>query len=201
MSERALALLEENTKANAAEDASKVRSTATYPNRVRDKRDLDAQLGFCERGKESIDTMGRTDRDGKSFRIAKGCIRVAYGENDVDWNEFPITRKRFHAYYDFAFSKNGGSKLYMQKRGVKHQPNPPPDGRFRTVRNNCREGYADYIPGMIYIDAFSVVPILNLVAKNNGKERVRKRLGRQRRWVPHSMPNSSGVKQNQVWRR
>ena len=158
-------------------------STATYPNRMKDKDDLEKFKGFSEEGSKDIDIYTAPNKKGDSFRICRGYRRVIYGDHgpyleldkdDVEWEKFRVVRKQSHAYYDLAYTAQGNAKLYIQKRGVKHKPNPPPDGRLRTVRNNCREGYADYQPGCIYIDAFSVIPMISPIARNNDKAHVKK---------------------------
>ena len=81
-------------------------------------------------------------------------------------------------------------KALLAKKSCKQKPNPPLDGRILTVRNNCRYGYADYQPGMIYIDAFSVTQAINPIARNNNTEHVKIRFDTQRKRMPHQSSNS-----------
>lgn len=174
-------------------------STATYPNRRKDKEDIEKFKGFSEEGSKVIDIHTSPTKDCKTTRICRGYRRVVYGdhgpylelnEDDVEWDQFRLVRKTSHSYYDLAFTFGGNAKLYIQKRGVKHKPNPPSDGRARTVRNHCREGYADYQPGFVYIEAFSVVPMISPLARNNDAKHVKQRLNRQSKRMPYQNSNS-----------
>ena len=101
-------------------------STATYPNRQKDKEDIEKFKGFSEEGSKDIDIHTLPNKDCESSRICRGYRRVVYGDHgpylelnqdDIEWDQFRIVRKQSHAYYDLAFTSGGNAKVYIQKRG------------------------------------------------------------------------------------
>lgn len=136
-------------------------TTAIYPNRVKDKNLVETMRGIREAGDES--TVFLTPRDNP---FAKGYCRVVYGDHGpyVEFDRRHITMAiapRFprrgplppHCYYEWMDPSDGSRMIvYFQTRDVKNLPNPPAGG-FRGFR---KEGYADYIPGKIYVSAFEL---------------------------------------------
>ena len=92
--------------------------------------------------------------------------RMVYGDHgpyielrpdDIVRSAWKVGRKKSdQAYYQECYPKDGSNvKLYVQKRTVANLPNPPA-GKW-SVKNNRKEGYADYRVGMLYIDPDQVV--------------------------------------------
>ena len=130
-------------------------TTAIYPNRVKDKNAI--TLPEFPTGKVSIRIKGT------NTLVATEYVRVVFGDHGpyVEMRPEHIVTANFSkkrvkcdmAYYDEAYCLDGTrAMLYYQRRDVKHLPNPPA-GRI-SFRGNRKEGYADYVPGMVYIDAY-----------------------------------------------
>lgn len=196
---RATELADAAALAKTSPEERKFISTATYPNRRKDKEDIEKFKGFNEEGSKDIDIHTSPSKDYKTTRICRGYRRVVYVDHglylelykdDIEWDQFRLVRKPSHSYYDLAYTSGGNAKLYLQKRGVKHKPNPPSDGRIRIVRNHCREGYADYQQGLVYIDACSVVLMMSPIARNNEAKYVKRRFSRQSKRMPYQNSNS-----------
>jgi uncharacterized phage-like protein YoqJ len=132
-------------------------TTLGLANREADKREVEAKLGLPENGQ---DFAGHIQTPNGTL-IAVEYVRVVYGDhgpyiefnaNSVNLNAWTITRKSAQAWYDEA--RKDGVMLYIQKRDVSTLPNPP--AGKRSTRNNRPEGYADYRPGMLYVDPFAI---------------------------------------------
>lgn len=135
-------------------------TTATYPNRVRDRLAVEARLGLTEKGNET--TQFKTV-NGTLFAV--GYVRVVFGDHGP-YLEFErrhirvVLKQKFgkplpaDAYYEWLEPVDGsGVKVYDQRRDVKNLPNPPAGG----FRGNRVEGYADYRPGFIYVSPWELV--------------------------------------------
>ena len=100
----------------------------------------------------------------QSKTIAKGYERIVYGEHGpyfeirpgrIYWDNITKVKKKApHAYYDEAYTKTGGIKLYIQKKTVAEKPNPPPG--VWSAMNDRKEGYADYKRGLVYVSVDAV---------------------------------------------
>lgn len=136
---------------------NKLKTTAIYPNRIRDKNDVEVNLCLSEFGDEK--TEFRT-KNGTLF--AKGYVRIVYGDHGpyvefekyhIDFSIFKLHKKSNRAWYDEWYLED--IMLYDQKKDVSMLPNPP-RGK-KSFRGNRKEGYADYRVGKIYLDPFSVL--------------------------------------------
>ena len=138
------------------------KSTVDSRNRRRDKAMIEERLGLPEQGSESLELFSLFDEE---LKIATGYQRIVYGDHgpyfefskeQILWENFPKSRKKSAAaYYDEAYTDDYKLMLYVQKKTVKDRPNPP-RGRF-SCRNFRAEGYADYLPGMYYLSATTVM--------------------------------------------
>lgn len=137
-------------------------TTALYPNRIADKAKVERMLGLPERP-DGRCVMFRTPKD---TVLAAAYVRVVYGDHGPyvefqrDQIQCPL-RPKFagrplpeDAYYEWLVPSDGsGVKVYDQKRDVRHVRNAPAGG----FAGNREEGYADYIPGMIYVSPWELL--------------------------------------------
>lgn len=134
-------------------------TTAIYPNRRQDKWRVEKTLHLAEQGNDRTEFF-----TSRGTRFAVGYVRVVYGDHGpyVEFLREQICAElnaRFNctapadAYYEWLEPKDGsGVKVYDQKRDVKQIKNAPAGG----FAGNRAEGYADYIPGMIYVSPFEL---------------------------------------------
>lgn len=134
-------------------------TTAIYPNRQKEKAELEKATGLDEFGNETQEFY--TSR-GTLFAV--GYSRIVYGDHGpyLEFRKDQIRctlRGKFSrpcpptAFYEWLCPTDGsGVKVYNQKKDVKHLKNPPAGG----FRGNRAEGYADYRVGMIYVDPYSL---------------------------------------------
>lgn len=129
-----------------------MQTTAIYPNRIADKLRIEAQYGWDEEGNMERIFYTFVDR----IPVAKGYIRIVYGDHgpyvefdpaQIDWDKFEPIRAGI-GYYDI-WKASDGTQIYLQRYSVKNLPNPP-KGKY-SKDNNCKEGYADYKVGLVYI--------------------------------------------------
>lgn len=145
-------------------------TTAIYPNRQKDKRRVEALY--------RLEEFGSPDRKFYSPRgllLAIGYKRMVYGdhgpyiefapENIVFENWAQIRPSRYPFYYGiWCPIDNSFITLYDQVRDVKHLPNPPKGPH--SFRGNREEGYADYVPGRLYISPEEIVePVYRVTQK------------------------------------
>ena len=132
-------------------------TTLDLPNRLADKASVESKLGLPEDG---ASFSGQIQTPNGNL-IASGYARIVYGDhgpyiefaaNQVSLTDWDIRRKGETSWYDEA--RLDGVMLYLQKKTVATLPNPPAGAN--SVRNNRPEGYADYKPGMIYVDPWKV---------------------------------------------
>lgn len=132
-------------------------STAVYPNRVKDKQELDNLCSLIESGSDRFVFNTK-----KGSLIAKGYVRVVYGDHgpylefmkdQVAWENLECERKDV-GYYNKWYTKVGRVLVYDQLRTVENLPNPPA-GKF-SFNGNRREGYADYRVGRVYVSPYDV---------------------------------------------
>lgn len=136
-------------------------TTAIYPNRKKDKIRVEAENKIAELGN---DTTKLFLKGNPSFQISEGYKRAVYGDHGpyVEFEKQHLVvklKRKFNrklpkdAYYEWlCILEFPNLKIYDQKRNVKHLPNPPGHG----FRGNRKEGYADYLPGKIYISAWDL---------------------------------------------
>lgn len=137
-----------------------MKSTAIYPNRVRDKEDVERILGTPEFPEDDIYEFYTKS----GTHIATGYTRIVYGDHGpyiefeksmIHSDNFTYRRKCEYAYYDEMYSKDSSrTMLYVQRRTVVNLPNPPSGPK--SFRGNRLEGYADYKAGMVYVDPFKI---------------------------------------------
>ena len=53
------------------------------------------------------------------------------------------------SYFNLLTTRDKSVKAYSQKRDVKDKATPPPDAKYRDLRNR-KEGYAQYKVGKVY---------------------------------------------------
>lgn len=136
-------------------------TTAIYPNRREDKAKVERMLALPER------PCGQTIvfRTPKGSVLATSYVRVVYGDHGpyVEFRRDQMVcalRPKFgnrplpaDAYYEWLVPIDGsGVKVYDQKRDVRHVKNAPAGG----FSGNRAEGYADYVPGMIYVSPWDL---------------------------------------------
>ena len=94
---RANELVEAIMHKRTLSEENKFESTATYPNRLRDKPDLEKYRGFAEDGSKIMDVYTPPDNVQWAMRICRGYRRVVYGDHgpyleldidDIDWGLF-----------------------------------------------------------------------------------------------------------------
>lgn len=134
-------------------------STAKFENREFDKQRVENSLGLPEFGDATTEFWGL--RDYGFIPLALGYDRIVYGDHGpyvefspehICWTSFPIFDDRPEGcYFDDCYTEDCLTKLYYQKRTVKNKPNPP-KGDW-AVQNNCKEGYANYVIGKLYLAA------------------------------------------------
>ena len=131
-------------------------TTADSWNRIRDKHRIESSTILREEGAENVEIISPANTV-----LAVGYKRIVYGDHGPYIELEPrhivrsawkcLFRKNEKAYYQECFPKDGsGVKLYVQMRDVKNLPNPP--SGYWAVRNNRKDGYADYRVGMLYIN-------------------------------------------------
>lgn len=139
-----------------------VATTAIYPNRVSDKAKVERLLALPE-FPGSTPVVFKTPKDSV---FAHGYNRIVYGDHGpyVEFRRSDICcalKQKFgrralpaDAYYEWLEPCDGsGIKVYDQKRDVKGVKNAPAGG----FSGNRAEGYADYVPGMIYVSPWELV--------------------------------------------
>jgi len=134
-------------------------TTAIYPNRERDRRELERLSDLKEGGDASMLFHSRN-----GTLLARGYARVVYGDHgpyvemfrdQVEWAAWELERSDI-GYYNKWWTKDGTRvMLYEQRKTVADLPNPP--AGKRSHRGNRKEGYADYRIGRLYLDPYEVV--------------------------------------------
>lgn len=136
-----------------------MKTTAIYPNRIKDKKKVEEELGLKEFGDETTEFYTT-----KFTKIFVGYDRIVYGDHGpyVEFdprhlvgkivNKFP-TKVPEGSYYEWKTVLDySGIKIYWQLRDVKNLKNPPKGG----YRGNRKEGYADYLPEKYYVDPYEL---------------------------------------------
>lgn len=142
-------------------------TTAIYPNRLDDKKEVESKLGFDEFG--SIITEFYIGDN----LFAKGYVRIVYGDHGpyVEFTRDQIqcslkpkygsyipklpdekTSKYFYLWLHPVFDIN--VKVYWQIKPVTYLKNAPEREDGKPSKFNRVEGYADYKRGMYYVSPF-----------------------------------------------
>lgn len=136
-------------------------TTAIYKNRLADKAEVEAKYGWSEWGDSETRFVTRG-----GIVLAIGWRRISYSDHGpyVEFlKENLVAELAPHfpgicppdAYYEWLEPvADRRVKVYAQRRGVWHLPNPPAGG----FRGNRREGYADYRPGRFYVAVSDFCP-------------------------------------------
>lgn len=148
-------------------------STAIYPNRIKDKKLLEACMKVSEQGDETTEFKGVGD----SFRL-KGYTRIVYGDHGpylefeqrhlqcklksiynqgFDPNNLPENSKFY--YYWLTPEMGVGIKIYLQIKSVSDLPNAPKRADGEESKFNRAEGYADYRRGFYYVSPWELMMI------------------------------------------
>jgi hypothetical protein len=157
------------------------KTTAIYENRIRDKKELFAEILFTEEGDSQ--TLFLTSKDNL---LCTGYERIVFGDHGP-YIEFSIYQVNFDnwfserlglGYYDKFYPRDESRILmYAQRKTVEKLPNPP-KGK-RSFRGNRKEGYADYKVGMFYISPWekNLKIIKNGIVLNNQRSSLSDILG------------------------
>ena len=129
-------------------------STAIYPNRQLERYAIEHTLGLPEFGNSDFEFK---TKDGTLF--ANSYRRIVYGDHGpyIEFRTEDVKcklQRHFkeaatkESYYEWLEPVSDSSiKVYYQLKSVAHLKNPPPGG----FKGNRQEGYADYLPGFIYV--------------------------------------------------
>lgn len=136
-----------------------MKSTAIYPNRIRDKERVEKELGLKEFGDNFTEFFTT-----KFTKIFVGYRRIVFGSHGayVEFdpehlvgnlvNKFSSQTPK-DAYYEWKTVEDGSNiKIYWQLRDVKNLKYAPKGGHS----GKYEEGYADYIPGKFYVNPFEL---------------------------------------------
>lgn len=157
------------------------KTTAIYENRIRDKRELLAEIPLNEEG--NSETIFLTTKDNL---LCTGYERIVFGDHGP-YIEFSIyqlnmdnwfSERKGIGYYDKFYPRDETRILmYAQRRTVENLPNPPKG--VRSFRGNRKEGYADYKVGMFYISPWekNLKIVRNGILLNNQKNALSEILG------------------------
>lgn len=137
------------------------KTTAIYPNRIKDKIELESICDLREEGKSNILFL---TKDGR-IPLAQGYIRIVYGDHgpyiellydNIFWKCWSLERYGI-GYYDIW--KPVGSEydivLYDQRKIVSNLKNPPKGPK--SFKGNRKEGYADYRVGRLYLNPYDLL--------------------------------------------
>jgi len=148
-------------------------TTAIYPNRIRDKKELLSEIPLIESG--DSETLFLTKND---LLLCTGYERIVFGDHGpyIEFDVYQInfdnwyTQRTGIGYFDKYITRGSPSiMMYGQRQSVNKLPNPP-KGK-RSFRGNRKEGYADYKVGMYYISPWekNLKIVKNGVVLNNHK--------------------------------
>jgi hypothetical protein len=135
-------------------------TTAIYPNRIKDKEELESLTDLKEDGNSS---MIFSTRDGK-LPLAEGYIRIVYGDHSpyieflnehIFWQHWNLIRSGIGYYDIWNPVGNDTLTLYDQRKTVHKLKNPPKGPR--SFKGNRLEGYADYRIGRLYLSPYEVL--------------------------------------------
>jgi hypothetical protein len=129
------------------------RTTAIYPNRIKDKAELESLSDLKEDGRPDIEFLTKD----KKIPLAHGYIRIVYGDHSpyiellkdqIYWKFWNCVRLDI-GYYNIWNPIDGSNvTLYDQRVLVTNLKNPPKGPR--SFKGNRKEGYADYRVDRLY---------------------------------------------------
>jgi hypothetical protein len=158
---------------------SNFKTTAIYPNRLEDKKELENKMGLSEEGNDNtiFDLL-----TGMFFAI--GYTRIVYGDhgpyvefdrkhiqaglasvfgNKIDFDNLPEPEESKYYFYWLRTThvKNPhlgyeDVKVYLQIKPVTDLPNAPKRSDGKRSCFNRKEGYADYRRGFFYVDPYQL---------------------------------------------
>lgn len=141
-----------------------MKTTAIYENREKDREQVEKLFRIPEFPDDEFYFFA--DRATCEL-IAFKYRRIVYGDHGpyIEFEPDQI-KARLHrkfnndppatAFYEWLYPEcNRNLKIYKQLRDVKHLKNPPGNG----FKGNREEGYADYIPGMYYINPYDLMVV------------------------------------------
>lgn len=145
-------------------------TTATYPNRLKDKEKLEKLISLNEIGNSTTEFYITNDL------LAVGYTRVVYGDhgpyiefekknfvldlkskfgnNDLD--NLPGLDFKYYYYWLYPIGHNN-LKVYLQIKPVHDLPNAPRRTDGLKSSFNRKEGYADYKRGFYYINPYDLI--------------------------------------------
>lgn len=152
---------------------SKFQTTAIYENRIKNRKELFAEIPLIEEGNQ--ETVFYSDRNSL---LCKGYERIVFGDHgpyiefhaeQIEFDNWTSTRQGYGYFDKYIPRDNSGILMYAQRMSVKKLPNPP-KGKF-SFRGNRKEGYADYQVGMYYISPWlkHLKIVRNGIVLNNQK--------------------------------
>jgi len=136
------------------------KTTAIYPNRIKDKQELESICDLKEDGKPDIEFLTKD----KKTPLAQGYIRIVYGDHgpycemlkdNIIWKSWRTIRTDI-GYYNIYNPIDGSNiVLYDQRAPVINLKNPPKGPR--SFKGNRKEGYADYRVGRLYLNPYDIL--------------------------------------------
>lgn len=144
-------------------------TTAIYPNRLLDKKELEEKLKLPECGNQNQQFFLPNDS-----LFANGYVRVVYGDhgpylefeksnivvelkskfgNKIDFNNLPDLDYKYYYFWLYP-DVLPEIKVYLQIKPVTNLPNAPRRQDGKKSSFNRKEGYADYRRGFFYVDPY-----------------------------------------------
>lgn len=157
------------------------KTTAIYENRIRDMKELFAEIPLKEEG--DANTLFLTS---KNNLLCTGYERIVFGDHGpyIEFSVYQINIDNLFGerlgtgYYDKFYSRDDTRVLmYGQRQTVANLPNPPKGPR--SFYGKRKEGYADYKVGFYYICPWekNLKIVQNGVLINNNKSCLSEILG------------------------
>ena len=159
-------------------------TTAIYPNRLEDKRELEEKTALPERGDEITEFYLPNET-----LFTRGYSRIVYGDhgpyiefalnhiqcqllakfnNDIDYDNLPEPSQSKY-YYFWLYPKVASAiKVYLQIKPVNGLSNAPKRADGKKADYNRTEGYADYQRGYFYVSPYEPFKIIK--GKTNENE-------------------------------
>jgi len=155
---------ETQAKASQHETKREQRTQADTDFRKNFKKLIEKEFKIEENGEQKVLIRSRKN---PSQILATKIRGVVYGDGgpyfecekeDVVPQELKVTEHSY--FFALKYTEDKSVKVYVQKKTVAERPNPPPNSRYRDIRNR-NQGYADYKVGKYYFSPDEV-----LVEKN-----------------------------------
>jgi hypothetical protein len=159
-----------------------MKTTAIYPNRIEDKKELEQSLDLSEFGNSYTEFYINTQRKDlkEDFLFAKGYERIVYGDhgpyiefkkkhiqmdlipkfgNKINLDNLPDKNYKYYYFWLYPLY-NYKLKVYLQIKPVHNLPNAPRRKDGKKSNFNRKEGYADYRRGYFYVDPYDFSNIM-----------------------------------------